>query len=66
MFLYVCFDRTINDELIICIESSQRMAAAYFKVQSLGSLDDTEDNHEKYAIGKMHEFPEHKSRTNKG
>lgn len=53
MFLYVCFDRTINGELIICIESSRRMAAAY------GSLDDTEENHEKYAIGKMHEFPEH-------
>lgn len=52
MFLYVCFDRKINGELIICIESSQRMAAAYFKVQSVRSLGDTEENHEKYAVGK--------------
>jgi hypothetical protein len=28
------------------------MAAAYFKVPSVRSLDDTEENHEKYAIGK--------------
>jgi hypothetical protein len=39
MFLYVCFNRKINGELTICIESSQRMAAAYFKVQFISSLD---------------------------
>jgi hypothetical protein len=28
------------------------MATTYLKVQSVRSLDDTEENHEKYAIGK--------------